>query len=44
MSGTRPKYYNTDSILASNFLQQGACKVNGYEVDSLEKIVELFIK
>lgn len=42
MGGTRPKYYNTDSVLASEFLQQGASKVGGYEVDDLEELVDLF--
>lgn len=44
MGGTRPKYYNSDSVLASEFLQQGASKVGGYEVGDLEELVNLFIK
>lgn len=44
IGGTRPKYYNSDSVLASEFLQQGASKVGGYEVDDLEELVNLFIK
>lgn len=39
MGGLRPKYYNSNSRLASDFLQQGASKVNGYEIPDLETIV-----
>ena len=41
MGGIRPTYYNTDNEVASRFLSQGASKVDGREVASLEELCEL---
>lgn len=40
MSGGRPYLYNTDDLSASQFLMQSASKVNGIEIDNLEKLLK----
>lgn len=40
MGGIRPDVFNTNCRSASMFLQQGASKVNGIEIYSIEKLLE----
>lgn len=44
MGGIRPFLYNTDCECASDFLQQGASKVNGKEVMNLEELVKIVLE
>lgn len=41
MGGVRPNYYNTDSCLASDFLECGATKVNGKEIKDISEIINI---
>lgn len=44
MGGIRPDYYNTDTTEASEFLKQGASKVNGHEISTLKDLLDIIIK
>lgn len=41
MGGIRPSLYNTDCKHASDFLEQGAEKVNGKEVKDLNELLKM---
>ena len=41
MGGVIPNYYNTDSYLASDFLECGATKVNGKEIKDISEIIDI---
>lgn len=41
MGGTRPFLYNTNCKYASNFLEQGAVKVDGKEVKDLKELLRI---
>lgn len=38
LAGLRPDIYNVDSVVASNFLQRSAVKVDGKEINTLDDI------
>ena len=44
MAGTKPNYYNVDTYNAAEFLAQSAIKVNGEEIESLNKIIDIVVK
>lgn len=44
MGGTRPFLYNTDCKYASDFLEQGAVKVNGKETEDLEELLRIILE
>lgn len=44
MGGTRPFLYNTDCKYASDFLEQGAVKVNGKEIKDLEELLRIILE
>lgn len=44
MGGTRPFLYNTDCKYASDFLEQGAEKVDGNEIKNLEELLRIILE
>lgn len=44
MAGIKPNYYNVDTYNAAEFLAQSAIKVNGEEIESLNKIIDIVVK
>lgn len=44
MGGTRPFLYNTDCKYASDFLEQGATKVNGKEIKTLAELLNIILE
>lgn len=44
MGGTRPFLYNTDCEYASDFLEQGAVKVNGKEIEDIEELLRIILE
>lgn len=44
MGETRPFLYNTDFKYASDFLEQGAVKVNGKETEDLEELLRIILE
>lgn len=44
MGGTRPSLYNTDYKYASDFLEQGAVKVNGKEIEDIEELLRIILE
>lgn len=41
MGGLRPKYYNTDSRLASEYLEQSAYKCGGKEIVNIDDLYKI---
>lgn len=44
MGGIRPFLYNTDCKFASDFLEQGATKVNGKEIEDIEELLRIILE